>query len=221
MQRFTLIHDGSKQGWQAAYLAFYVAAQLGAPLQVLMVISNGDTNTLAKRAAQVEVGGHAAGVAIGTQLIADFSIDSVVEASGRGNGLFVPSRLIPDEKTARGFLEALSCPLWLVSKEAETNGMAMLVGDPVAEETMINYAIALSNRTQQSLNGFILEDEFAHVKKANSDLAWQRLPNFSPPTVSTVLKQVDVSLLILPLIRFSLSDELSFNCVIYPVDQDA
>ncbi|MGD8404875.1 MAG: hypothetical protein PVJ21_14540 [Anaerolineales bacterium] len=221
MQRFTLIHDGSKQGWQAAYLAFYVAAQLGAPLQVLMVISNSDTNTLAKRAAQVEVGGHAAGVAITTQTIAEFSINAVAEASSKSNGLFVPSRLISDKKTARDFLEVLSCPLWLVSKESETNGIAMLAGNPIVEETMINYAIALSHRIQQPLNGFVLESEFAHFKKTNSEVAWHQLPDFSPPTVSTVLKQVNVSLLILPLARFSISDELSFNCVIYPVDRDA
>lgn len=218
MQRFTLIHDGSKQGWQAAYLAFYIAAQLGAPLQVLMVISNSDTNTLAKRAAQVEVGGHAAGVAIATQSIAEFSINAVAEVGSKSNGLFVPRRLIPDEKTARVFLEALSCPLWLVSKESETKGIALLAGNPFLEETMINYAIALSHRIQQPLNGLVLESEFAHAKKSNTDIAWHQLPDFSPPTVSTVLKQVNVSLLILPLARFSISDELSFNCVIYPVD---
>ena len=129
MQRFTLIHDGSRHGWQAAYLAFYVAAQLGAPLQVLLVASDNDKNTLAKQAAQVEVGGHAAGVAIGTQLISEFSIGTVIEASGNINGLFVPHHLIPDEKTARHFLKALDCPLWLVSEESETNGTAVLVGD--------------------------------------------------------------------------------------------
>jgi len=218
MQRFTLIHDGSKQGWQAAYLAFYVAAQLGAPLQALMVTSGNDRNLIAKRAAQVEVGGHAAGVAIGTRLIEETSVHAVAEVSGNTNGLFAPRRLIPDEKTARRFLEALSCPLWLVSKESETNGVTMLVDDPVAQETLINYAAALSHRIQQPLIGLVLESAFTLIPKVDTDFEWHPLPEFSIDTLSKTLNQVNTSLFILPVSHFSLADGLSLNCVIYPVE---
>lgn len=218
MQRFTLIHDGSKQGWQAAYLAFYVAAQLGAPLQVLMVSADSDKNMLAKRAAQVEVGGHAAGVAIGTRLIGETSVDAVAEASGNTNGLFAPRRLIPDEKTARRFLEALSCPLWLVSKESETNGVTMLVDDPDAQEILVNYAAALSHRIQQPLIGLVLEGTFVRLPKTDTNFEWHPLPEFSIDALSTTLSQVNTSLFILPVSHFSFIDGLSLNCVIYPVE---
>jgi len=66
MQRFTLLHDGSPQAWQAAYLAFHIAAQLGAPLRVLLFDADDDQDMLAKNASQIEVGGHAAGVNVRT-----------------------------------------------------------------------------------------------------------------------------------------------------------
>lgn len=215
MQRFTLVHDGSWQGWQAAYLAFYVAAQLGAPLQVLILTSDSDKNMLANRAAQVEVGGHAAGVAIGTQFISEFSIGNVLESSGDSNGLFVPRGLVPDEKTARDFLETLSCPLWLVSKELETNGIVILVDTYVVQESLINYAVALSQRIQQPLTGLILEGELASISMADSDINWHLLPDFSLSTITAALNQVNASLIILPVTSFALSDMLSLNCVIY------
>ncbi|MGB7873821.1 MAG: hypothetical protein WBL25_05520 [Anaerolineales bacterium] len=217
MQRFTLIHDGSEQGWQAAYLAFHIAAQLGAPLLVLLFDSASDKNMLEKRAAQVEVGGHAAGVVISTQLITEFSVDSVAENSANSNGLFVPRRLIPDEKTARRFLEVLSYPLWIVSKESEIQGMAVLVGNPAAHETLINYVSTLSHRIQQPLTGLIPESKLALIPKTASAIAWLPLSNFSPAEITAALHKVGARVLFLPISRFSLIVGLSINCVIYPV----
>ena len=68
MQRFSLIHDGSEQGWQAAYLAFNISARFGAPLLALLVKSDLPTSLLQKRAAQVRVGGNAAKLVIETKL---------------------------------------------------------------------------------------------------------------------------------------------------------
>jgi len=106
MQRFTLIHNGSQQGWQAAYLAFHIAAQLGAPLLVWLVDSATDKKVLAQRATQVEVGGRAAGVAIETRLVMEFPIRTLVENKSTVDGIFLPHQLIPNGETAARLLES-------------------------------------------------------------------------------------------------------------------
>jgi hypothetical protein len=217
MQRFTLIHDGSEQGWQSAYLAFHVATQLGAPLLVLLVSETNNKNTLAKRAAQVEVGAHAAGVAIETQLITEFSVEVVAENSINSDGLFVPRHLIPDEKTARHFLEALSCPLWFVSKESEMHGMAVLVDDPIVDEALIHFATILSHRIQQPLTGLIPEGKLETPEKSDAAITWFPLPDFSPAEITAALNQLGVDLCFFPISSMSLTDELEINCVISPI----
>jgi hypothetical protein len=221
IQRFTLVHDGSDQGWQAAYLAFHITAQLGASLLVLMVGSTTDEKILAQKASQVEVGGRAAGVVIETRLVTKFSVDAVRENAADSDGLFVPRRLIPDEETAVRFLDALSCPLWIVSKESELHEMAVLVDDLAANETLITYTTALSRRLQQSLTGFVRRNELNLISGSDESLAWLPLADFSPTEINATLNQLGADLLFLPLARLSLVSELSMNCVVYPVMQDA
>jgi hypothetical protein len=215
MQRFTLIHDGSKQGWKAAYLAFHIAAQLGAPLSVLQVGEPGDENKLTNRAAQVEVGGHAAGVVIETQWIKEFNLNTVKKHTSNSNGLFLPSHFIPDENTARGFMDALSCPLWLASKETETQGVAMLVGDPVADKALVHYTTILSRRIGQALTGLVLESKPGLIPKSDTT-EWLSLPDFSHAEIKLALKRVNASLLVLPVSNFLLTDNLPVNCILYP-----
>jgi hypothetical protein len=221
MQRFTLLHDGSDQGWQAAYLAFHIAAQLGAPLFALLVGSASDEKILARNASQVEVGGRAAGLVIKTRLVTEFSVDIVEENVADSDGLFVPRRLIPDEETAARFLEASSCPLWIVSKEAEMHKMAVLVDDLAADKALITFTATLSNRLQQSLTGLVRKDEIALTSDTDESISWLPLEDFSPAEINATLNQLGAGLLFLPLSRLSLVHELSLNCVIYPAMQDA
>jgi len=220
MQRFTLIHDGSEQGWQTAYLAFHVAAQLGAPVQGLIVDAGSDKDVLEKRASQVEVGGHAAGVAIETQMILEFSVDAVKDHLGEGNGLFVPRRLVPDEETARRFQELFACPLWIVSRRSAAKGVAVLFDMPEEQEAMFRYAAILSHRLKQPLTGFILNDDLARHPLPDIDFFQLLLPDFSISTISTALDRVNASLLILSISQFTLSTKLPLNCVFYPVNKD-
>ena len=221
MQRFTLIHDGSDQGWQAAYLAFRIAAQLGAPLLVLLADSASDKKMLAERAAQVEVGGHAARVAIESHLVTDFSVDTVMKKKNNCDGLFAPLRLIPDEKTARSFLEALSCPLWIVSNEAEMHGLSILVGEPASDAALVRYVSVLAKRIQQPLTGLVRESELASISKANTDVNWRSLAAISSVEINTALNQLGTSLLFVPVSSLSLTEGLSVNYVICPPLQDA
>jgi len=217
MQHFTVIHDSSDQGWQAAYLAFHIASRLGAPLRALLAESSLNKEARAQRTAPVEVGGRAAGISVETRLISDFSTANIVENCKGTNGLFIPRRLIPDKESASRFLEALSCPLWLVSMESAMNGMAVLIGDPASDEAMTHYATVLSKRIQLPLIGFVHKNKLSQISKSNPDIAWQSIPDLIPVEITAVLKRVDASLLILSISQFSLIDDLSFNCVIYPV----
>jgi len=223
MQHFTVIHDGNDQGWQAAYLAFHIAARLGAPLRALIIESH-DKKADAQRAAQVEVGGRAAGVSVESRLITDFSLSRVTEHFTISNGLFIPRRLIPDEKTARRFMGALSCPLWLVSTESAESamdGMALLIGDSASDNALSDYATILAHRIQLPITGFVHKNNLSRVTKSNPDISWHPLQSLTSGEISKALKQVDASLLFLPIFHFSLIDKLRINCVVYPASQDA
>lgn len=216
MQRFTLIHDGSNQGWQAAYLSYHIAAQLGAPLLALLVDPQNDKKILAQRASEVETGGHAAGVVMETRLVTNFTVDILFDDIEPIDGLFIPQRFVPDEKTAARFLEAVSCPLWIVSKDAEINEMAVLVDDLTASEKLINYTFALSTRIQQSLTGLVRENELAFTPRTNAAISWLPLHDFSPPEITATLNQLDAGLLFIPVADIALISKLSVNCVIFP-----
>lgn len=221
MQRFALIHDGSEQGWQAAYLAYHVAAQLGAPLQVLLIESPADKDSVAQRATQIEVGGRAAGVLLETHIVPDFSIDNVTTNTAAINGLFLPLRLLPEEKSAARLLESLSCPLWIVSEESKTHKMAVLVDDLTEDADLIAYAAMLSHRMSQSLTGLILGDGPSPTAQSGADLAWLPVQDFSLPVIASALNQLYVDLLFIRPSEFSLASGLSCTCVIYPAYADA
>lgn len=221
MQHFTVLQDDSQQGWQAAYLAFHIASRLGAPLRVLLTESSSDENDHAQRAAQVKVGGRAAGVSVETRLLTDFSVNTVAENCSNTNGLFIPRRLIPDEKAARRFLQAISCPLWIVSMESAMEGMAVLRGESSLEQSLTDYALALSGRIQLPLTGLVHRDQHSLISKSYPDIPWQSLPDLTSIEITTVLKRVKASLLFLSISLFSLTVETPVNCVIFPEGQDA
>lgn len=217
MQRFTLIHDGSNQGWQAAYLAFHVASRLGAPLQALLVDSVTEKQTLAQRATQIEVGGRAAGVVIETRLVGDFSLEVVSENAAGTDGLFIPARFIPDEKTVSQCLEALSCPLWIVSRTGEVRDIALLVNDLVADEGVIHYSNTLSYRLQEALTVIVGAGEQI-PSKHDSDLNWESIPSFSLPEIRTTLNHLKTKLLFLPASNAWVVNKLDCNCVVCPAE---
>ncbi len=221
MQRFTLIHDGSNQGWQTAYLAFHIAARLGAPLLALLVDPATDWKNLAKRAAQVEVGGRAAELSITTRFVTDYSVDVLAENSVGSDGLFIPSNLVPDGETAQRFLEVLACPLWVVSQDAELREMAVLVADFVAEEDLINYTSALSRRIQQSLTGLVQASELARMPDNGNALTWLPLADLSQSVITAAVAELDASLLFLSDSHLSVFSGLSVNCVLFPVAKNA
>jgi len=132
------------------------------------------------------------------------------------NGLFIPRRLIPGEDTARRFLEALSCPLWLVSMESAMDGMVVLIGDSASDEALTRYALTLSVRIQLPLTGFVHQNEFPTISKSNPDIPWQALPDLTSVELTAALEQVKASLLFLSISHFSLTEESPINCIVFP-----
>lgn len=217
MQRFTLIHDGSDQGWQATYLAFHVATRLGAPLQALIIDSGNDKTALAQRAAQVEIGGRAAGVATETDLLPDASMDSLKEYITAADGLFLSARLIPDRKSAARFLETFACPLWIASKGSEINKLAVLVSDPLKDIDLMNYTNALSHRLEQSLAGLIEESKLDLLNKEDvSAFNWMAVPTLAIPNLITAIKKLNTNLLFISASNLFEIEKLPCNFVICP-----
>lgn len=217
MHRFTLLHDGSAQGWQATYLAFHIAAGLGAPLQVLFNDSISNEETPEQRAAHVETGGRAADVVIESRVLPDLSVDTLKQNITVVDGLFVPRTLVPDGATASRFLEAFSCPLWIVSAKSEIAEMAVLVKSLAKDDHLIVHIKTLSQRLHQSLTGFVPRAELDLAR--GSDLAaltWVPLPSFTVPDITSALELFRVGLLFVPASSVDLMVQLSCNCVVYP-----
>jgi len=222
MQRFTLLHDGSAQGWHATYLAFHIAARLGAPLQVLHTKSEEEKETLKDIAAHVETGAHAAGVVIETHLLADFTMDTLKQNIPSIDGLFLPPRLLPDGESVSLFLEAFSCPLWVVPFEAQPTDVAVLVNDPLKDAYLISYAKALSNRLEEALIAFVLDEQFDSILKPElSGIKWKSLQEFSAQQINEALEQLHIGLLILPEITQVFSKNLGCTFIIHSNTKDA
>ena len=216
MQRFTLLHDGSSHGWQAAYLAFHLSARLGAPLLVLLVGSAVDRDMIAERATQVEVGGRAAGLVIKTRLVDDFSVKVVAEHASGSDGLIVPGQLVQDEMLRARFLETLSCPLWVVTKESEMSKMAVLVSDATTEDSLVAQAASLANRLQEPLIGLARQETFAVLTQRYRAISWHQIPDLSPAKITGALGQLDSEILFLSDSDFSMANDLPINCVVCP-----
>lgn len=220
MQRYNIIHDGSGQGWQATYLAFHVAARLGAPLQTFIIGSGEDKLTRTQWANQVEISGRAAGVATVSHHLPDLSVDTLRKYMSATDGLFLPAHLIPDREAVARFLEAVSCPLWIVSKVSEIpeiNEMAVLVDDPARDLPLINYTKALSHRLQQPLTGLIEESKL--LLESESETSTFRWKTFRPPTLAgilPILRELNTDLLFISVSNPSTLDELPCNLVICP-----
>lgn len=217
MQKFALIHDGTDQGWQTTYHAFHIANRLGAPLQVLIIDSDQDRAKLAQRAAHVEIGGRAAGVATETHLLMDYSMDALKESITVIDGLFLPQRLIPDGDAVASYLKAFSCPLWIVSKELEIKEMAVLVSDPAEEIQLITYTKTLSHRLQQPLTLLIPKDK-VETESANrlQDLKCHALPSLTQTTINQELDNLQIGLLFISAVRTNMVHKLPCNCVVCP-----
>jgi hypothetical protein len=222
MQKFTSLHDGSIQGWHATYLAFHIAAQLGAPLQVLLINSGNTEDTLEERAAHVETGGRAAGVTIETHLLGDFSIADLKEHTTAIDGLFVPQRLISDGESATVFLETVSCPLWIASREPDLHEMAVLVSDLVKENYLLTYTKMLAQRLQQSLTGLINESELDEAQKNEPPpFNWIPYHALTLVEITSVINQLQAGLLFISASNTFPVTRFPYNCVICPDWQDA
>lgn len=212
MQRFTLIHDGSSQAWQTAYLAFHVSARLGARLQVLLVGASADPQIRS----QIAVGGRAAGVVLETRVLKRFSLESVTQKIDMINGLFLPSRLLADNEMVGDLLEALACPLWIVSEEPQTREMAVLVESLVEDADLIAYASLLAQRLGDTLTGLILGNAAPPDFPSEASLTWLPVPDFSLSRIALALDQLQADLLCVKPSRFPQARELGRSCVVYP-----
>ena len=203
-------------------MAFHVTTILGAPLQVFHIDSNNDREALALRAAHVETGGHAAGVAIETHLLSDYSLDTLKENITAIDGFFIPQRLITDGETVALYLDAFSCPLWIVSKETKLEDAVVLVNDPTRDTQLISYVKTLSSRLQQSLTALVLDEKFeATLKLKSSGLKWMALPTFSKDAITHALERLQARLLFISSLNISMIGDLPGNHVICPNRENA
>jgi len=214
MQRFTLLHDGSDQGWQATYLAFYIAVRFGAPLQVLHIDPRKNTKDLKRRAIDVETGGNAAGVSVETQFLADAPQETVRNLVSSVDGFFLPQRL---HSMIAPTLKGFSCPVWVVSREPETHRMAVLVDDPSGDVKVIEFANSLSNRIGLPFTILMHEENYKDkFRQGWPETSWLAVPDVSVTAIASVLKRLDAGLLTLSVSNLDLAGILPCNCIVCP-----
>ena len=221
MQRFVLIHNGSNQAWQTAYLAFHVSASLGARLMVLIIDPIDSNNPLSYSAKQIEIAGRTAGVVIETLKVNSSITDILVEYTREIDGIFIPRIFIPDAEVLNHYLDIVSCPIWIVTQNAEHNKMAILIENLSKEISFIDYAITLASRLQHSLTGLIQNSEpgFSHL--SDFDINWYSLTDFSNKEISMALKRLEANLLFFSKKNASIIENLSINFVVFPNPKDA
>ncbi len=215
MQQFTVIHDGSTRGWRAAYLAFHVAARLGAPLQVLIVDREDNQDSSTQKAAQIEIGGRAAGLAIETRIVTVSALDTALSHTPVVNGLFIPRHLVAGDSSIAHLLAVMSCPLWIVSEETEVRRMAVLINDLAEDEDLVAYAVSLSQRMGETLTCLVIGDSPPPTTRSTPNLSWISLPQFSAPVIISAVESHNIDLLILRPPNYSLVEEISCSCVVY------
>jgi hypothetical protein len=222
MQRFALVHDGSAQGWQTAYLAIHVAARLGALLQVWLADTNADIESLAQRAAQLEIGGRSAGVSLTTQVVQGISLKTLAERDLASiNGVFFPYHLLPEDDSVINLLDKMSCPVWIVADEPKTHTMAILVDDYVGDQQFILYATLMSQRMNESITGLLVGAPPLQMLHGVAEITWFPLKDSALPTIVSALQQLHIDLLFLSHANVSLVRSLERTCVVYPAVMDA
>ncbi len=190
--------------------------ELGASLQVLLLDSTTDDELLTQNALQLQTAGRAAGVSLETQIVADFSAESIIRIGAAINGLFLPYRLLPDEQTVARLLGALSCPLWIVGDDLKTRTMAVLVDNITGDKDLIAYAVILSQRMSETLTGLILSEQTSQRLQSSPEISWMPLHDFSEARIVSALDQLHADLLCMKPSKFSLARGLGRTCLVYP-----
>jgi hypothetical protein len=216
MHQFTVIHDGSTPGWRAAYLAFHVAVQFGAPLQVLIIEDEDGQNRPAEKAAQTEIGGRAAGLAIETHIVKISALDTILNQAPVINGLFVPRHLVTGEARIEQILETSSCPLWVVAEETEPRKMAVLISDLAEDEDLLAYALSLSQRMAETLSCLVIDDSPPPTTRSSPNLSWISLHEFTAPAIRSAVDTHSIDLLVIGSTDFPLVEEINCSCVVFP-----
>lgn len=212
MLNFVLIHDGTELGWQAAYRAFHVTARLGASLLALVIDADLDADELVQYAAEIKIGGNAARINLTTRMVTEFTEQKLIKAIPPGDGLFLPSHLVSDEKTALRYLETLKNPLWVITTEAEINLMGVLITGE-GDKQAVDYATVLSNRMRKPLVGF---SNFHETDGIDPGLERVDVDDYSAESLLPVVSENDIDLLVIPASQIQLISLIPVNCVIFP-----
>lgn len=217
MKKLVLLHDGNINEQHATYLALHVAARLGALFKVFLFSSQRDGKPLAQIGAQIETAGRAANVSIEITMLTEFSVGILKKQLRSADGIFASRRLIPDGKTAASFLEAFSCPLWVVADKSELGEIALLIPNPAKEKSLLRNTKTLSRRLQKQLTIFFKADDplsmtVTELQSAN----WTPISSTSSRRIRTLVEKYHIGLLFISPANIALLGKMDCTCVIYP-----
>ncbi len=193
-----MIHDGSAQGWQTAYMAFHVAARLHASLLAISLAKSNNRESSAERILKMGVGARAAGLMLRTGTIHELTAEAVAAQAGGSGALLLPKDLFQDMALAPAQVEALACPVWLISHEHEIRRLGVVVNDAVSVKGALHYASTLALRLNQPLICLTNAAGPAKLPRTlkNVDLKWDVLNDLSVQAIHQQVSAKDIDLVL-------------------------
>jgi hypothetical protein len=210
-QRLTVIHDGSGQGWQAVYVAFHVAARLHASLLAISLANSNNRESSAERILKMGVGARAAGLTLRTGTIHELTVEAI-EAQARGSGaLLLPKDLFRAAGLVPALVEALACPVWLISREHEIRRLGVVLNGPASAGGALHYASTLAFRWNQPLICLTSEAGLSKYPRTikSVDLKWKVLGDLSAPAIQQQVSEKHIDLVLFNTSQTLLSHEFA------------
>jgi len=197
-QRLTVIHDGSAQGWQTVYVAFHVAARLQGSLLAISLANSNNRESSAERILKMGVGARAAGLMLRTRTIHELTAKAVAAQAGGSEALLLPKDLFRDLALAPAQVEALACPVWLISHEHEIRRLGVVLNDPVIVKGALHYASTLAFRLNQPLICLTTAPSPAKYPRTlkNVDFKWNVLNDLSVRAIHQQVSEKDIDLVL-------------------------
>lgn len=197
MQHLMVILDNSADVWQAAYTAYDVAARSGASLVGVLVTDEGSHARALQTLRKFEMGARAAGVRVTTREITVSLSGYLKTHSAEMDGVFISRTSLNSPHAFDDLLNALSCPLWIVSTQRPIRRLLAIESAQAAGPEL---ALSLARRWGLSLK-LLTPPETSGIPEQPSEspaeIVRQAVPSLDLTTLLSQIEEGNIDLAVL------------------------
>lgn len=158
MKAYLVVLDGTPSSWEAAYSAFHVAARLGSRLVGLAAKAPEGERTASRWLAEFETGARAAGIPVGSRLVANLDQDTLSVQADGVDGIFWGQRDNPSARLLTEAMANLPSSLWLVPHQTSVRRIIQVQAGASTEGGSSHFAALLARRLDVALETVHLTD---------------------------------------------------------------